>query len=382
MLNILANTFTNESPQFAIGQVLDFVVEQIKLEDEIKTEKTGELKIKLLRDGSIIQAPFLLPSVGASMYIGGIPERGSYCVLLNLSDSDTPQWVAIGFLPLPLSMLKWNRKEIDELQEGEFLLQSSAYDGETDFWSGAKIKGDKLGRLVIEDGYGNNKIIIGNPISTDLDGEKIFIKDSITGQTVIYEHKLLSDKHYIRYDSDSNFIAKLNDWITEGRDKIENFRGVYVITTGEQFKLQTGMQFIQMDNNSIEIKSLEALLKSMGKMELNSSTYLVLFSLLDMQFSTSGNLFFKIVKDAIMSATNFKINLQDSFDLQVAHDIMLESMGGTLYLKSRASAYSLVRAEKLVSWLMDQSNLIDSLGVPVIRKPITMDMITPGIKVP
>ena len=101
---------------------------------------TGYLKVKLFTDQSIVRALYVVPLAGRSMFMGGLPERGSVCLMVSMKTQNGigNQRIVIGFVPVPINMMIAGRKEMANMKEGEIRIQPSTYDEHAeDFFSGA-----------------------------------------------------------------------------------------------------------------------------------------------------------------------------------------------------------------------------------------------------
>lgn len=164
-------------------------------EDETGPIPTGRLNLVMLdREGARTGVPFVLPTVGSSVFVGGLPELGTLCVVGFLQQQ---QPIVIGFLPKQLSTLIGTRKTLPNLQPGEVLMQASTPDADAEgidhHFVGAAIKLDAYGRVIItakggyklttsfllSDEYTPDVATLNDPISN----EPIFLQEQIPGGT-------------------------------------------------------------------------------------------------------------------------------------------------------------------------------------------------------
>lgn len=180
---------------------------------------TGKFKVELLdRLGEQFSVPAIMAMAGNSVFAGGLPEVGSVC-LIGYRDNNVP--IILGFIPHSLPRLITARKEIPNLQPGEFLIQGSdTYTGgplnETpelgpqvmaapQFFSGARIKWDKYGRLIIT--ARNYECIFGPVLSDEYSSQIAVVNDPITGNRMIFRERIVEGAVERRVDEQGNVVA-------------------------------------------------------------------------------------------------------------------------------------------------------------------------------
>ena len=130
MLQKLINSVKEGAKTFEIGIVVGAENRTNHIsEDYSETEKTGRLTVELTSNRSTVTAPYLMPLAGESQILGGVPEAGAMCLLIDVAENE---YIIIGFLPTPLDMMISKRHELDPLMAGEIVMQASTYDGEGD----------------------------------------------------------------------------------------------------------------------------------------------------------------------------------------------------------------------------------------------------------
>jgi len=152
---------------------------------------SGLLNIILLESvASRDKIPYVMPVTGNSMYMGGLPEIGSLCVV-GFRQQDQP--IIIGFLPFGIDHMVRQRQTIPNLEEGELLLQSSKHEvddaQDPNFFTGARVWLDRYGRIRIE--LQDYELITGYLLSNEFTPEVTFVDDPVTGESVFLREKIV-----------------------------------------------------------------------------------------------------------------------------------------------------------------------------------------------
>ena len=312
---------------FEFGEVVDLEYESVGEEkpvavapddpeaptEEEKTQQdlqfTGFVKVKLFTDNTIIRATYIVPMAGRSMFLGGIPERGSVCFMVNMKgDSQTGSMgarVIIGFMPVPINMMITARHEMDSLKEGEIRIQPSSYsDATKDFYSGASIHQDIYGRMIMESGDDDFQIVIGDLLSNEYTDDVVIVKDSITGEAVCFQESYKDTKYSRRVDKAGNTMYRVLSeiWDIQG-DSIRRIDGNFIVATGETLQLESNGSFLIMDADGCRLTSTQdLLLNSVGATQINSGSYVAISAFLDISMSTGSGIVAKCLKELLLSA--------------------------------------------------------------------------------
>ena len=107
MLNFLEATRQYSSGTFEFGEVVDleYVSDgeekpaavapddpEAPTEDELTYQDiqyTGYIFVRLFTNSVIVKASYIVPLGGNSMFMGGMPERGSICFMVNMKGDET-----------------------------------------------------------------------------------------------------------------------------------------------------------------------------------------------------------------------------------------------------------------------------------------------------
>lgn len=230
-------------PVLGLVTGFDFVTNdrgELLKDDDGNSIPTGLLEIKLLEKlGSRSKVPYVLPAAGNTLFIGGLPEVGTVCVVL-FRQQDAP--IIVGFLPHGLDRLKQQRQQIPHLQPGEVLLQSSAaavdVDANENFFRGARIHLDRYGRVKIEaQGY---ELVTNYLLSNEQRNDVTQLQDPVTGNPVFFSEVLADQLVSRRVDSVGNAVNSYARDLFEkiGGNRDEETEGRHILTAKQGINLQ------------------------------------------------------------------------------------------------------------------------------------------------
>jgi len=267
---------------------------------------TGYLKVKLFTDQSIVRALYVVPLAGRSMFMGGLPERGSICLMVSMKTQNGigNQRIVIGFVPVPINMMIAGRKEMANMKEGEIRIQPATYDEHAkDFFSGATAHFDIYGRLIIESGDDNLKIVYGDLLSDEYTDDVVIVKDAITGEAITLSEKY-KDSYSRTVDKKGNTVYRVLSeiWDCQG-DSIKRINGNFIVSTVENIKLDRQGSFIQISDEGFQIVSMkDVFLKAIGNIAMNSGSYVSISAFLDLALTASNAVVIKCLKEMLISA--------------------------------------------------------------------------------
>lgn len=191
------NAFGDWTSKLNLARVesYDFVTDENTGELQLDTFgnpiPSGLLNIILLESvAARNKIPYVMPITGNSMYMGGLPEIGSLCVV-GFRQQDQP--IIIGFLPFGIDHMVRQRQTLPNLEEGELLLQSSKH--ETDdaenpnFFRGARVWLDRYGRIRID--LQDYELVTGYLLANEFTPEVTFVNDPVTGESVFLREKIV-----------------------------------------------------------------------------------------------------------------------------------------------------------------------------------------------
>ena len=313
----------------------EYVADEVPKQD---LQFTGYVKVKLFTDQSIVRALFVVPLAGRSMFMGGIPERGSVCLMVSMRQQNGfgNQRIIIGFVPIPVNMMIAGRKELNNLKEGEIRIQPSTYDEHAeDFFSGATAHFDIYGRLIIESGDDNVRVVYGDLLSDEYTDDVAIVKDAITGEAITISEKY-KDNFSRTVDKKGNTIYRVLSeiWDCQG-DSIRRINGNFIVSTVENIKLDRQGSFLQISDEGFQIVSMkDVFLKAIGNITMNSGSYVAISAFLDLALTASNAVVIKCLKEMLISAgdqvtiasasakilikafTNVEIKATQNFDMQ------------------------------------------------------------------
>jgi hypothetical protein len=217
--------------------------------DEKKNQvPSGLLNISLLdRSGSRDKVPFVLPMAGNSVFVGGLPEIGSLCIV-GWRQQASP--VIIGFLPYGIGNVITQRGTTPSIQAGEVLLQSSNLDfdanGSAENYRGAKVFLDRYGRINISTtGY---ELIVGYLLSDENTPVVTALKDPISGQPIYLRERLPGGTERV---VDGAGSVTLN----YGKDLTEAVSGnVTTTVSGTLVQTAKGQKLQDLNGNTFELQ--------------------------------------------------------------------------------------------------------------------------------
>lgn len=337
MLNNLLKTLPYDTDSFEFGLVQELIYEDLP-ESATNKEKnadkqtniskrfTGYVNVLKFVDNTVVPALFMVPLAGRSMFMGGMPEKNSVCFMCNVRGSR----IILGFIPTPMNMMIASRHEINDMVEGELLLQGSVYDDAVkDFYSSASAKMDIYGRFIIESGDNEFRVIVGDLLSNEYTPDATFLRDSITGEVVCFSETFKGDRYSRRVDKLGNTIYRTLSalWDIAG-DDIRRIQGQFIVSTGEQISLETTGSFITIDKSGISLTSAKDLIaKVVGKVYINSGAYIALSSFLDLTLLSSSSIVLKALKEILVASAG-KMSLlstEDAGIIQAFKDVTVKS---------------------------------------------------------
>lgn len=218
---------------------------------------TGAVNIKFIdKTGSRNKVPYVLPMVGNTVFMGGLPEVGAICVV---AFRERAQPIIIGFLPTAFFNLVANRKTIPNLEEGELLLQGSIpdidVDGRENFFRGASVKFDAYGRIIIS---GNEfEVIYGYVLSNEKTASVIAADDPLTGNKVFFRERLAGYERTVDSKGDMTESSPGDVKRLVGGDLEEECAGTWTKTFAKSGKItdRSGNQFAVDERGNLLIKA-------------------------------------------------------------------------------------------------------------------------------
>lgn len=270
-----------------------------KKDAEQSADFNGYIIVKLYRNEVRVRAVYMVSLGGRSQWAGGLPEKGAPVVLLNAG----PFYLILGYVPPPLNMLIHGRKEMKRMVDGEYEIQASVYDESVaEFWRGARAKWDIYGRLVIQTGDDDLRIIYGPLLSNEYTDNVRVVKDTITEETIIMSESY-KGVYGRRVDSEGSEIHKCASsiWEVTG-DELRRVSGRYIVTTGEDIRLESDGQFIEFTEDGVVISSLKrAFMSSVGNFEISAGGVMRIISMMDIVLMASGSAVIKAMKELLIA---------------------------------------------------------------------------------
>lgn len=309
--------FANWASRLALARVesYDFQIDQETNEQLTDTLgnpiPTGLLNILLVEaNAPRKKVPYVMPASGNSMYLGGMPELGTMCVV-GWRQQNQP--IIVGFVPYGVDQMVRNRQTIPNLVEGELLLQASERsidsDAEQNFFRGARVWLDRYGRCIID--VQDYKLTIGYLLSDEFTPNVQFKKDPVTGENVFLSEKIVG-----------GFERRVDDKGNEVRD----YGGTSYVKTGGSFDLNVEGQNIQQaaQGTSVGDRSGNKLeITDEGKVRLASPSG-------SLEFETAGSQFVKVSGNVQRSVVGSVFEtIGDRYDVTFGGDYVSE-MAGTM----------------------------------------------------
>lgn len=354
MLNNLLRTLPYGSDTFEFGIIEDLIYDfatGMKSEKELKEGEQLELSkkfsgyvyVRKFNDNAVVKALYIVPIAGKSMFFCSMPEKGSVCFMCLMNGVR----VIIGFVPVPINMMIASRKELDNLVEGEIAMQGSTY-SETakDFFSSASWKIDTYGRFIIESGDDDFRIVVGDLLSNEYTKDVTYLKDSITGEIVTFHESYKSDMYSRSIDRLGNQIYRGVSalWDLQG-DWVQRISGRYIISTGEEIRLEHNGSFIELSKDGVTLNSSKNLLVNvLGGYDLSAGSYISLCSFLDLSLGSSASIVIKALKQILMSCAakmvlktsmNPETGGKSPIEIEAFDDLSLASTTGDLKAVSK-----------------------------------------------
>jgi len=206
----------------------DFVTEDsglLQRDENNNAIPTGRLEVEFIEKlGTRSKVPYVLPAAGNTVFMGGLPEINTVCVLA-FRQQNRP--VIVGFLPQGLDNLSQLRQQIPNLQPGELLMQSSSSgvmnNGDENFFRGARVHLDRYGRInVVGKGY---ELVTNFLLSDEFTPQVTRVTDPVTGNAVFFRETLGDQRVERRVDELGNAVA------TYAADQLDTVRGNRDIST-------------------------------------------------------------------------------------------------------------------------------------------------------
>lgn len=228
--------------------VNDLATNELALDEQGNPIPSGLLTITLLEHNGNQKkkVPFVLPAASNSMYMGGMPEIGSMCIV-GWKQQNAP--VVIGFLPYGVANMVRTRRTIPNLAEGEVYLQSSNRTVDADdvenFFKGASIWLDRYGRVrVTGQDY---ELITGYLLSNEFTKNPTFLKDPVTGENVFLRERV-SGSVERRIDDKGNEVQQCSGTAYIRANKVDVLSEATIIQTAKQ-----GHRYADLNGNRLEI---------------------------------------------------------------------------------------------------------------------------------
>jgi len=364
MIENIIKSLPYDSSTFEFGLVEDFIYilddgsEKTSKEiaagkdTEISKKFSGYVTVKKFIDNVVVKALYIVPMAGSSMFLGGMPERGSVCFMCRVvASGENTSRVILGFIPVPMNMMIMARHEMDHMVEGEMLFQGATYDSEVkDFYSSASMKSDVYGRLVIENGTDDFKIIVGDLLSNEYTEEVDYLKDSITGEVVCF-YESYKGKYSRSIDKSGNTIFRTLSalWDVMG-DDIRRISGRFIVSSNEQIRLEQNGSYMDISKDGFDIAcAKDFVLNIIGGGQINSGSFLALSSFLNLSLSTSSSAIVKALQEILLSSGS-KITLSSAAGgiiieaLGEAGDVSISSLIGNVGIDSTAGKVEITAA--------------------------------------
>lgn len=340
---------------------------------------TGLVIVRLFKTGADIKVPYLMPSAGKSQFVGSLPESGAITLLANTGRSDSPSYVVVGFLPVPISKMVAVRKEMSRMTAGETVIQGSV-NGGGDFWRAARTKWDEYGRFIITSGDDDLQIIVGDALSNEYTPNVAITKDAITGSTIIYKMTMKGSATTITRDG--SMVQEWNRILQQiGGDWLTVLKGKFVVSSGDQIKLSArgeDANYLVIDGTGITMGTIgKFILETTGKVDITSGDRVIIASMLDMAYMAGGNLQLKAAKDLLLTCSgNLEVSIPGTdptvgkITMTANNSVSLLSLAGIVYLKAiSATPQSIIRGETFLAWLNTPNALIGGGTAPITVNP-------------
>lgn len=239
------------------------------LDDNGNTIPTGLLSLELLdHSGTPEKVPFLVSAAGNSMFVGGLPELGSMCVI-GFRQGMRP--VVLGFLPMGLHRLISTRKSVPYLEPGEYLLQGSATvpsgDVGNNIFNAASVKFDKYGRILISvQGY---EVTIGGALQSEYTDAVTALLDPITNERIWVRSVIAGNALDSRVDVKGNIIVR------SLRSLYAIFQGLFRIQVSARVDLLSmlGFSVLNGEGTGIDVDGTGSLNLLSQKGQVNLTAY-------------------------------------------------------------------------------------------------------------
>lgn len=252
---------------------------ELQLDENNNPIPTGLLEIELLdRPGTRTKVPFTLPMAGNAMFMGGLPELETLCIV-EFRQQNNP--VVVGFLPPGIANLKTQRGQIKTPLPGEILIQASTssadFQGNNNFFKGASVKLDRYGRYTVTlGGVGKDQegkdtlekkyeLVIGFMLSNEYRGNVAYMTEPVTGQPVFLRESVLDGQVERRVDSVGNAVFRFGKNVDEriGGTHTEEKVGRWTVTCRQGLLIQDDL------GNKIELTPEGKLtIKTAGQLDL------------------------------------------------------------------------------------------------------------------
>lgn len=250
---------------------------ELQLDENRNPIPTGLLEIELLdRPGTRTKVPFVLPMAGNTMFMGGLPELETLCIV-EFRQQNNP--VVVGFLPPGLHNLKTQRGQIKVPLPGEILIQASTQsvddNGDSNFFKGASVKLDRYGRYVVTlGGVGKNdkgeetleknyEFVVGYMLSSEYRNDVTWVNEPVTGVPVFLRESILDGQVERRVDRDGNAVFRYGKNVDEAVGGTHNERkvGRWTVTAEQGVVIQddTGNKIELGQDGKITIKTSGAI---------------------------------------------------------------------------------------------------------------------------
>jgi hypothetical protein len=360
MLNSLFKSLPYGTDSFEFGIVEELIYdigEPNKSDKDIEAGKkvdiskkfTGYVQVRKFVDNTVVKSLFLVPLAGKSMFFGGMPEKGSICFMCNMGGAR----VILGFVPVPMNMMIQARHELDNMVEGEILMQSSTYDAAMkDFYSAASFHLDTYGRMIIESGDDAFRIIVGDLLSNEYTEDVTYLKDTITEEVICFQENYKNGRYRRSVDKQGNTIFNTLSALWDvGGDEIHRITGKYIVSSGEQIRLEQEGSFLDISSTGIKLSTVsDFAIKAMGGASINSASFLSLFSFLDLSLATSGSVVIKALKEIMLSCAE-KITVtstKDSVSVEAFTDALIKAVSGSIKLDAAVQAEIVAKVSVLL----------------------------------
>lgn len=360
MLNSLFKSLPYGTDSFEFGIVEELIYdigEPNKSDKDIEAGKkvdiskkfTGYVQVRKFVDNTVVKSLFLVPLAGKSMFFGGMPEKGSICFMCNMGGAR----VILGFVPVPMNMMIQARHELDNMVEGEILMQGSTFDAAMkDFYSAASFHLDTYGRMIIESGDDAFRIIVGDLLSNEYTEDVTYLKDTITEEVICFQENYKNGRYSRSVDKQGNTIFNTLSALWDvGGDEIHRITGKYIVSSGEQIRLEQDGSFLDISPAGVVLTTVsDMVLKAQGSVKLNSASYMALFSFLDLSLATSGSAVIKALKEIMLSCAK-KVTItstENVVSIEAYTDALMKAVTGNIKLDAALQAEIVAQVKVLL----------------------------------